>query len=200
MKLALVQSAGDNYQNITDICLPNHQQYAKKHGYDCLFKIDNNNLLSGRFIYALQVLAQYDAVCVVDMDLLFMNLSVQLEDKLGNFDLVSGQDINGLNSSVVIIRNSKWSFDFWNNYFNHYWAYTSCGEQTTLAYHLCAADKSKWTILPPRNLFSYLSKRLYNRDYLSEEYQHGDFAITTPGISLEDRATVLSEYVEKVIT
>jgi hypothetical protein len=196
MRIALVQSANDQYQRVVDLCLPNHKEYADKHGYDCLFRVDNDRPVFGRFYYAFEVLPHYDAIAIVDMDLVFLNQTQKLEDKLGTYDLVTGQDKNGMNCSIVIVRNSQWSFDFWEKYFKNKWD-TLCADQTTLAYHLVTADKTKWHIPPQRVLFSYLSKRLYNRDCPQEEYQDGDFALTTPGTSFGDKMTVLGEYANK---
>ena len=198
MKLALIHSVTENYQPLVNVCYPNHQDYAANHNYDCLLKIDNERPLFGRFYYAIDMLKQYDAVAIIDIDLLFSNKQIKLEDKLGNYDLVTGRDVNGLNCSIVIIRNSEWSFKFWENYFSHIWD-VSCAEQTTLAYNLCVADKAKWSVVnQQRELFSILGQH-YDRYDINEEYQEGDFCLTLPGLSLEKRIEILSDYKNKLL-
>lgn len=188
-KLLLIHSSTRSWQSLVDLCLPNHQEYCNKHGYHCVNYWEDNPLI-GRFIHAYEELPKYDIVAIADMDLLFMNHSVKLEDKLGHYDFVIGRDLNGINASLVIIRNTEWARNFLEYALNHQWN-TVCPDQTTLAYNLCCADKTKWHVVQPqRELISY---RGTGRNMPEEEYQDGDFILTTPGMEYHKRIKILKD-------
>lgn len=123
---------GRSFEGLADLVTPNKLSYAKRHGYDF---IDASNLLdksrppSWSKILAVRThLPQYDWVFWNDADSLVTNPTIALDDVINsivgstNFDempdFIVTEDVTGINAGMFFFRNSSWSIQFLDLWWN----------------------------------------------------------------------------------
>eukprot|EP01102_Stenamoeba_stenopodia_P013984 TRINITY_DN4601_c0_g1_i2.p1 TRINITY_DN4601_c0_g1~~TRINITY_DN4601_c0_g1_i2.p1 ORF type:complete len:367 (-),score=68.66 TRINITY_DN4601_c0_g1_i2:33-1133(-) len=109
---------GGRYLDILNMSLTNKQTYAKRHGYDFHVDlhmwIDKDRPVAWSKLLAIRKrLDEYKWVMWVDVDTLFMNFNIKLESLIDeNYDFIVTNDGSGLNSGVMLFRQSQWAKDF----------------------------------------------------------------------------------------
>jgi galactosyl transferase GMA12/MNN10 family len=118
-----------NFDGIMDLTRPNKETYCQKHGYHCFDGSDHHDASrppAWSKIRAVQALLdgpeQCDWVLWMDADTVIMNSDVRIEDFLpadATQDLLVASDKGGgYNSGVFFFRNSAWSRQFLDEWWN----------------------------------------------------------------------------------
>ncbi|KAJ7297506.1 hypothetical protein O6H91_03G049100 [Diphasiastrum complanatum] len=121
-----------SFEGIIELVTPNKKRYVQRHGYDF---IDASDLLDrarppswSKIIAVRKYLPNYDWIFWNDVDSLVTNPSIALEDIIGsiagnaNFedmpDFIVTEDVTGVNAGMFFVKNSKWSEDFLDIWWN----------------------------------------------------------------------------------
>ncbi|KAJ7562054.1 hypothetical protein O6H91_03G053400 [Diphasiastrum complanatum] len=121
-----------SFEGLMELITPNKQSYVQRHGYDF---IDASDLLDRRrppswskILAVRKHLPQYDWIFWNDADSLVTNPSIALEDiisaTVGSVDFedmpdfIVTEDVTGVNAGMFFLRNSKWSLDFLDLWWN----------------------------------------------------------------------------------
>jgi hypothetical protein len=204
-----------NFDGIMKLTLPNKMAYAQKYGYylfDGSDQYDPSRPPAWSKIRAVQYLLDApescDWVLWMDADTVIMNSNIRIEDFLPadpTKDLIVVSDKNGgYNSGVFLFRNSKWSKEFldewWNmNDFVRPPGLSLSGDNAALKALLRTMEERNifkdHVLAPPRctiNSFAHfltLGESMYVMDHLTEQdwyydnehYHKGDFIAHIPG-------------------
>jgi hypothetical protein len=201
-----------NFEGIIELTWKNKQDYAAKHGYpifDGSFLLDTSRPPAWTKIKAVQHLLEHeecDWVGWTDADTIIMNSEIAMESFLPAantaHDLVVASDNGGgYNSGVWFVRNTAWSKqflqDWWNmNNFVRPPGFSLSGDNNALKALLRQMPEfDKHVLSPARCTFNSFAefltlsesrKTMENLDkqewYLSENYYHrGDFIAHTAG-------------------
>ena len=202
-----------NFDGILELTWQNKQDYATKHGYqiyDASHLLDTSRPPAWTKIRAVQALLQQqeakcDWVLWTDADTIIMNSDIKIESFLpadSAHDLLVGSDNGGgYNSGVFLSRNSDWTRqfleDWWNmNDYVRPPGFSLSGDNNALKALLRELPQFDTKVLSPARCtfnsfakFLTLSESKTTMDqlpaqdwYLSENYYHkGDFIAHTPG-------------------
>ncbi|ERM94936.1 uncharacterized alpha-1,2-galactosyltransferase C1289.13c isoform X1 [Amborella trichopoda] len=138
-RIAMVSSSDESKRNgfrsfegLMAMVLPNKESYAEKFGYDfsdCSEMIDRSRPPSWSKILAVKAhLHNYDWIFWNDADSLITNSNVSLEQVLYSVigdsevqewpDLILTKDATGVNAGIFFVRNSNWSQEFLDTWWN----------------------------------------------------------------------------------
>jgi mannan polymerase II complex MNN10 subunit len=202
-----------NYDQVFGISMRNKNEYAEKHGYktfDGSYLIDTSRPPSWTKIKALQRLL-YEEECDwavwMDADTVIMNKSILFESFLPSdekYDMLCTKDSpnTGYNSGVLIFRNSEWSKQFLEDWWNMKSyvrppGFSLSGDNTALKALLKSTeDFDEHVLVPTRctfnsfaRFFTHRQNRLFSLHlsdqewYMSTDYYHkGDFVAHVAGI------------------
>lgn len=102
--------------------IANRASYCQQHNYtllDANHLIDRSRPPSWSKLLAMEhyfKTNQYDYLFYLDMDAIIMNQDIQLETFIDasqrNYDILLTEDSNGMNSGVLLVRNSPWTLWF----------------------------------------------------------------------------------------
>jgi len=104
--------------DIVNMSLKNKEMYARLHNYE--FKVDNHMWVNrsrpiawSKLLGIRARLMEYEWVMWIDLDTIIMNMGLNLESLLDpKYDFIVSKDNAGLNSGVMLWRNTTWSRDF----------------------------------------------------------------------------------------
>lgn len=194
MNIAIVTSWNAAYQPLADLVIPNRQAYCDRHGYTL---VTDNNFIEragqwGKIDLARRTLPEFDAVFVMDLDAIFTNENLIIED-LADRDMTCTRDLNGFNNGQFIIKNTEWARQLldvvWT--LGAGWSHYPNPDQSCLVHHLVCEDQGRWSVKPQRSMNSYLHRE-HGLDCPVGEWQPGDFVLHVPNLSLSKRLAVLS--------
>jgi galactosyl transferase GMA12/MNN10 family len=201
-----------NFDGILDLTWPNKQAYALQYGYhlyDGSHHIDHSRPPAWSKIVAVKYLLQHedcDWVMWTDADTIIMNSEIRITDFLPTDTtkhLIVGPDKGGgFNSGVFLFRNTDWSIqtlDAWWNMtdFVRPHGMSLSGDNSALKALLKhMPDFDEHVLSPPRCTFNSFAKFLTLQqsreamDHLTEQswymddehYHKGDFIAHTPGV------------------
>ena len=114
-------SIGREYKEITKYGRQTKILYAQKHGYD--FKDDDDVFDKTRhpawskILLILRYIKFYDYIIWIDADTLIMNYEITITEliqkhMLGVYDIMVAQDWKMINTGVIFIKNTNWSYGF----------------------------------------------------------------------------------------
>lgn len=202
-----------NFDGILDLTWPNKEAYAEKYGYhlfDGSRHIDHSRPPAWSKIKAVKYLLEIehcDWVMWTDADTLIMNSHVRIQDFLpadSTKDMLVGSDKGGgFNSGVFLFRNTQWSLqildDWWNmKQFVRPPGLSLSGDNSAMKSLLKnMEDLNEHVLSPPRCTFNSFAKFLtlgqsrvaidhldQQSWYLDDEHYHtGDFIAHTPGVN-----------------
>ncbi len=205
----------DSFAPLAAITVPVLERYCEKNGYH----YNINRIPDGKFQFVKtkntrKLLDAFSVVLTVDIDTMIMNHTVKIEDFINDdkhFYLT--KDINNYNAGVFITKSSKWSKD-WLDFINSHES-THDDEQNILEQYCDKPEiQNSITILPhpsinsiPYDLYSpsYGKIGFKEGDIVEKptheqgDYQHGDFLIHLPGMTLTKRIEIFNEYRNKII-
>lgn len=212
-----------NFDGILDLTWQNKKDYAKLHGYhlfDASHLIDTSRPPAWSKIKAVSHLLGPSMACEwvlwTDADTVIMNSDIRIEDILpadASKDLLVASDKGGgYNSGVFLFRNSEWSLQI----LQEWWEMTEFVQPPGLSLSGDNAamkallrdmkDFEEHVLVPPRCTFNSFAKFLtvgesigLDMDHLddmdwfmdSEHYHKGDFIAHTPGIDNKAEALQL---------
>jgi hypothetical protein len=124
--LVLAASSGTgNVDQLTEICVPNHREYAALHNYDYLVEraaIDYSRPFPwSKVLCVKKHLPNYDFVFWLDTDCLITNMKINIADLLQGCDMVTSLFLIGpgysgypynLHTGCWLVRNTPWSMSF----------------------------------------------------------------------------------------
>lgn len=201
-----------NFDGILDLTWPNKKEYAQKHGYhlfDGSHHINSSRPPAWSKIKAVKYLLEKekcDWVMWTDADTVIMNPEIRIQDflpadKTKDMLVVSDKG-GGYNSGVFLFRNTAWSKEFldvwWNmKAFVRLPGLSLSGDNNALKALLKnMKDLNEHVLSPPRCTFNSFAKfltlhqSLAIMDHLQEQewyldtehYHKGDFIAHTPGV------------------
>lgn len=123
---------GRSFEGVMEMVAPNKKAYVRRHGYDF---IDASSLLDAtrppswsKILAVKEHLSQYDLVFWNDADSAVTNPDIKLEDiifsvvgdvKLEEMpDFIVSEDVTGVNAGMFFFRNSDWSRQFLDRWWN----------------------------------------------------------------------------------
>jgi hypothetical protein len=203
------------YKNIAELTVPNKIEYCNRHGYSFL-EVCDEKLPEGyhpafsKFSLALRCLPFCDWVFYNDVDTIIMNQNIKLESFIdNNYDFIISYDINGINSSNWLIKNSAWAYNFLMKSFNRkeFHDYKGWADQVSLintwVYSGEAIEKTK--LVPQKQFNSYLYETFGRNDegnlphWPQGQFQRGDFMLHLCGQTMDQRKDYIEKYIKEVI-
>lgn len=115
IKFCICSTHSKSYHGLAELTLPNHLQYAWKHGYDYNSHIAETKsdtvYFNAALILVKDILKNYDYVMTVGVDVLFMNQGVTIENIIqsGAEQQIAYERIGGseYNNDVMIWKNCE---------------------------------------------------------------------------------------------
>lgn len=199
MNTLLLQSHDAGNADLYTLTLPNHAEYATRYGYDMLQRyVPFQPGSYWEFIEPLRrLLLLYDTVLTVGSDVIFTNMSMTVEDVIGDVTqnvLVSLEDIGGsaVNAEMIIWRRGPGAtavldklIGYRDELFNHPW-----GAQEAFNRMLAERDRDI-CFLPPRMLQSSPVRTFQN-----SAWKPGDFALHFLAMSNADKFNRCSHFLQ----
>ncbi|KAG0584839.1 hypothetical protein M758_3G242000 [Ceratodon purpureus] len=153
---------GRSFEGVMEMVAPNKKAYVKRHGYDF---IDASSLLDttrppswSKILAVKEQLSQYDWVFWNDADSAVTNPDIKLEDiifsvvgdvKLEEMpDFIVTEDVTGVNAGMFFFRNSDWSRQFLDRWWNQTdfiqpFGQSKSGDNTALKHLISVMDKDE---------------------------------------------------------
>ena len=193
-KAAIITAWDSKMNDLAEVTTPNHIKYCEKWGYEyigqeCWFGGQDNihNSQDAKWLrvgVARDQLSKFDWIVIMDLDILFTNMSIPIEKYLDR-ELVTTRDRNGLFCGVILMRNTEWTQFFIDYWFHSYMGYKKwpCAEQTSLAYLLICEPQEKWKVIQQKGL-----------DSSPECWSPEDLVLHLPDMYNNDRIKVFKEY------
>ena len=186
-----------HYRWMYPMSFHNHKAYADKWGYDFIV-VDESLSMVGRsamwtkLVAVREFLPYYDWVFYSDIDTLFTNFDVRLEDHVldDKYDIIQTKDVRSLNTGVFAMKYSDISKQFLEDIFlvpERFWR--KIHEQAAwipLVVHR-KKYKAHLKVLPQKAMNSY-DKRMWPKDGPTSDYEDGDFMVHCPGCYWTDLA------------
>ncbi|XP_073393527.1 uncharacterized alpha-1,2-galactosyltransferase C1289.13c-like [Physcomitrium patens] len=155
---------GRSFEGVMEIVAPNKEAYVERHGYDF---IDASSLLDSsrppswsKILAVKEHLSQYDWLFWNDADSAVTNPDIKLGDivfsAVGDVkpeempDFIVTEDVTGVNAGMFFFRNSDWSREFLDRWWNQTefiqpFGQSKSGDNTALKYLLNVMDKGEFS-------------------------------------------------------
>jgi len=201
MNIGILAFTTPSFAPVADITVPAFKAYCAMHGYAfCLATGDDWKPRTRKlgFIKTQAVFdapPQFDALFVVDLDILITNPLVPLESLIHpTADIIVTTDVNGFNSGAYIIRNTKAAKSFLTMVFEMEHEPGINGEQDAMNSALKFQNPGFAAWLPQRAMNSYLYTEYPDTNGADEpgHWQPGDFLLHLPGRSNERRVEIFN--------
>lgn len=151
----------------------------------------------------IELIDKYDYVLFIDCDAAITN-NIPIDVFLSSKDIYLSNDINGLNSGVMLLKQTKWAkkflLDCWNIdrnnkiYSGQFNFETTQAEQLSIIANI---DNEKAEYLP-QNIFNSYIYSLYNLQYPQGEWNENSFILHLAGLSLSARLEIFSRVLSRV--
>lgn len=204
MKIAVLTIFADNYSELANVTLPSDREYCLKHNYDFIeHKLEGGDYHYKKHELLTDLLDKYNVILYKDIDSIFTNHSLYIEDWVTDKDVYFTKDINEICGGVFIMRCTQWTKE-WNkfilsqrgNYPNEQNVYNS--------FHKLFEHRIQ--ILPQSTINSYKYQFYGDRfgkisgeppiempNHKNGQWQRGDFILHCPGIPYNTRINILEE-------
>lgn len=199
MRTAVVSLYHENYAELARLVLPNWREYTTRHGYD--LHVHCGEMGPGaigfqkmRYLYDLMFVKRaIDMALVVDLDLVFTNLTRRVEE-FTDFaaDYFVTKDTNGINNGAFIIRASaasRWLIEVMIAHHDR------LGNEQDVLKSNEAALVGRGVKIVSHPAFNSLPYKLYPEwgepSIIPGNWKAGDFILHMPGCSLEKRLEML---------
>jgi hypothetical protein len=221
MKIAMATLNDDTYEPLAEITFhKNKREYCLRHGYEAIQKNSGWTFPKKAigFEKLKQILEIFEEKPYLDWlhcsgcDTLVTNFNQKLEDIIDDtYHMIVCFDGNGMNVDSFLIKNSrvgkgliKLILQVYDQYKDHFWY-----EQQAFIDYFFNAPLAKDIIkpLPQRVMNSYIydlypewrEKPQLDHTGHDGNWVHGDFMLHLPGISLEKRIEIMTEFLGKVV-
>jgi mannan polymerase II complex MNN10 subunit len=205
-----------SFEGIMDLVVPNKRSYVERHGYtfiDASDMLDKNRPPSWSKILAVKKhLSEYDYIFWNDADSVVTNPSTTLESIIysitGNLDwdhmpdLILTSDVTGVNAGMFFLRNSEWSrqfLDLWWNQTSFVEPFGKCksGDNDALKYLIKSmpeGEKRQHVLIPKMqcafnsnlwrpNLRNAIRLVTFSKEIWRGVYAKGDFMVHLAGLN-----------------
>ena len=200
MRTAVVSLYHQNYQSLHDLVLPNWREYTARHGYGLYVHCGEMGpgaigFQKMRYVYDLMfVRREVDLALVVDLDLIFTNLTRRVEEFTDfSADYFVTKDTNGINNGSFIIRASAASHWLLSHMIEAHKTLTN--EQDVLKINEPGLLQQRLITIVPHPAFNSLEYALYpewgDPSVIPGQWQCGHFILHMPGCSLAQRLEML---------
>ena len=203
MKAAIITLYTESMKDVGEIATNSHIEFAKKHDWteDSILVEEEGCIWSKVAFISDYLRFSYDAILWVDADAMITNPELSIDwilDEDKNADVFLTADINGLNSGIMLIRNTDRSKAFFHavtHYGRVLFGDRPNGEQQAIRHFSLAYPYEGIVhyLKNQRDLNSYYPN-LYN--YPGSELAHwqkGDFILHLPGTPNEKRIEIFNE-------
>lgn len=234
-KIAVVSAYTKNIESLVKDLSRNKQEYAAAHNYrffldivDCDVNgwVCDNGKTGGyyRFEYILRLMIEHPEIelfCWLDNDAFFTNFTIKLEsfqNYLENdWDFIVGEDWNGVNTGVFLIKNNINTQNFIRKVMDfkpsdldgrpYWWVKSEQCAVTSLAHTI------KTILLPHYSINSYLIQPRRDNDWrwaglgpinINKQwdirvFQSGDFILHLVGTPNEEKPKLIEQYLKEVV-
>ncbi len=196
-----------SHEGLADICVPNLERYAKRHGYELrTIHIENDKYHYKKHEAFKEWMDkdECDVIFYCDVDTLIMNHEYRVEDFINGDDFFYiTADPNGLNGGVVIFRNGmrgkifndfvleqRFNYENEQNVYDAFREHKNVGRMISVKPH------------PSFNQYDY-SLYIECKDRMGREdlgdWQPGNFLIHFPALSPGNKIAMMQEYSKKII-
>lgn len=238
MNFTIVSMHNDKFKNLTDITISNKQEYAERYGYKLILDDFTGKLPTDKENYTYlgdgitEFLTQYKFklllsalenaehsgwIVWIDADVLIMNYTLPLTTFTDEYDLIIGEDWNGVNGGVMFLKVGYPCIDLMNHCINFHpsnedkiltpwwwWqseqcAMTRCMSQikTKVVHH----SEFNGYIIGPRLDNDWRNHNIGPSDpnWQPKLFQQGDFAIHLVGDFIEGKIKNAKNLLGKII-
>ncbi len=232
MNIIILSVHDATFQPIANLTVPHMIEYCQRHDYklkidNCVDAVDTSSkqpfqhIINHRKLMLIKnhILSQkYDWVFWLDTDALIMNMTIKLEYFIdNNYDLIIGEDWNGINAGVFFIKSCQASVDFIDSCIQYkptqfdkertpYWwwpseqcAITRCinMKRTRIVHH----SLFNGYIIEPNstNMWPQYDIGPFDKNFKPKVFTHGDFIIHFVSYDIPHKVAQISHYIKKII-
>lgn len=209
MKICITSVCSESYWSLGDLTFPVWERYCAKHGYDwhsCREPISDRGPTWDKTILVSRLLPQYDFVLCVGCDTLVTNSNQTVEAYYEQFQPASilvAADLYGLNSDVMLFRQTVWSELFLNAvnelgyllYRGHHWV----EQEAIIRFAHQAPYREHVAIVPQKGFNSYVNEVYGRPAHWPGNWSEGDWIVHFPGLSLEHRIALVEKYTQLAV-
>ena len=200
MQIVVSTTHGKDYDALASIVVPNHIEYCRKNGYEynihhATFK-GESTYSNSYLIYVKEILKYYDIICTIDLDLLFMNFNIKIEDIFPSDkgQQIAQENLGGCthNAGVVLWRNVPSTYLLLEEIFNrraHYEKHCM-NWQGQICDHIMHKN-------PVINEMNIVKENVMNSFPIN--FKDNDFILHTYCFAYTDKIKVLNEYLKRVV-
>lgn len=206
MKIKIVTACDHNQQFLADLNRPILSKYCDIHGYSFRTKDIVNFDRPAAWFKILAIQSEMnddcDYILWIDTDTLILNLKQKLEDFIqDNKYLYLSEDMNGINSGILLIKNNALMKDFLDKAYELYSIYNEkhplggVWEQAAI-WHLVA-----YNYLNIRNYIKLIPASIFNAydpstkpEYTSSHVNENTFILHLPNTNNDLRKEILQQY------
>jgi len=164
---------GDHFQKVTMPCRKSHINYCEEHSYPFVFetqRLDNDRSVLWSKIKLIQKhWNNFDIFVWLDADTIITNNLIKIEDLVAlmeDRDILIGQDKNGLNMGVFLLKNNSWTKMFLENVYRQDQFINHCWQEQMAVIHLYGSDedvRKRFKVIHPDSI-SVMNAYTYNFD------------------------------------
>ncbi len=194
-----------SFHALSEVTVPNIRRYCDRQGYGLVFwsdvdKPENDPRPFGfrkteRVLELLRASPRGDILCVIDLDILFTNMTRRLEEFLDNEnDLFFTHDVNGLNAGVYMIRATLGTQKFLEDAIGRWGQPGVFGEQDAIRDALKVNGFAGLAKIVPHPSFNSFLYEEYGQAMAHEEgqWEPGDCVLHLPGRSNARRIEIFT--------
>lgn len=210
-----------NLKELAEITVPNKRKYCERHGYDLLNPPLGGTGCNEQEMYGfrrrmplvVEMLKSntYDWIWVVGVDVLITNLSITLDSIIDNdYGMIVGADVMGVGMDSYLIRSQNGGLELLEKVVSFKDKPIGAQHEQSTIDSLCKQEpellKKVIKLIPQRRLNAYKYANLHQYEFLhpgfvtgtdclgnSGEWQPGDFVLHVPGITDQQKLSLLLE-------
>lgn len=209
MNICIASICFPDYARLGDVTHPVWEAYCEKQGYAWHVErapLSDRGANWDKIILISRLLPRYDFVLWVGCDTLVTNSELTIQQQYQPYDGLSillAADLFGLNSDVMLFRQSVWSELFLHAvhnvgyimYRNHHWA----EQEAIIRFAHQAPYQEHVGIVPQKGFNSYLQEVYGRPAHWPGNWSPGDWILHFPGLSLERRIELAQDYAKLAV-
>lgn len=202
MILTIHTVADDNLKELTALTAPNRLEYCLRHNYQLrlnkFVSTDFYFMEIERLIQLVEALKDCNWLVNMGADTVFTNMAIKFEDIINKYpknDVIVSQDVNGINSDVMLMKNTpavkNWLMDLvyhTKEYHAYQFAIPSIKPE---GFELGIIHQKEINAMPYW-LYDY-------PDSKGGQWEQGDFIFHAAGMAIPEKIKVINEVLTKVV-